>query len=212
MAEIINRITLVAQQVLGTAGYPGIFLVVFAENFLGPIPMPPILPLSGMMAARGTLNFFGVWAAAVAGALAGALALYAVGAWADERFIRGLIRRYGKWMRLTEASLDRALGMFKQYGAPVIIVGRLFPVARNAVSLTAGMSRLPIPQFLLYTALISTPSIGIWVYGGYALGENWRDVLRLISQYERILIPVIVIGVTLIVVFTARRFMGKRAA
>jgi membrane protein DedA with SNARE-associated domain len=202
MADLINRITMLAERLLLTVGYPGIFLVVFIENFFGPLPSPPVLPLGGIMAARGTLNFFGVWMAAVMGALAGALALYAVGRWADERLVRRMIRRYGPWLRLSEERLDWALGRFRRYGVGVIIVGRLFPVSRNLVSLTAGMSRLPVPKFLLATAAISTPSIGIWVYGGYALGENWPQVLGFIARFEVLILLTIgaagIIGLALL--------------
>jgi membrane protein DedA with SNARE-associated domain len=191
LAELINQITLLGERALYLLGYPGIFLVVFVENFVGPLPMPPVLPLSGIMAARGSLNFFGVWFAAVAGALAGALALYAFGVWVDERVVRQLIRRYGRWLRLSEANFDRALRLFQRYGAPAIIVGRLLPVMRNLVSLTAGMSRVPLPRFIFCTLVVSGPTIGLWVYGGYLLGENWRDLLRLITVFE----PVIVVGI-----------------
>ena len=191
VAETINQITILAQALLLAIGYPGVFLIVFVENFLGPLPMPPILPLSGMLAADGKMNLFGVWLAAVTGALAGALALYAVGMWVDERVIRKLIRRYGRYGRLSEEHLDRALVLFSRYGGVAIVVGRMIPVLRNMVSLTAGMSHLPIPRFLFYTMLISAPTIAIWVYGGYALGENWQVVLTLIGRLEPLVILLI---------------------
>lgn len=205
LAELINQITLLGERALYLLGYPGIFLVVFIENFVGPLPMPPVLPLSGMMAARGTLSFFGVWFAAVAGALAGALALYAVGVWADERVVRQMIRRYGRWLHLTEANFDRALGLFQRYGAPAIILGRLLPVMRNLVSLTAGMSRVPLPTFIGCTLVVSTPTIGLWVYGGYLLGENWRDILRLITVFEPVILAGVGLGLAVAVLILVRK-------
>lgn len=215
LAELINQITLLGERALYVLGYPGIFLVVFIENFVGPLPMPPVLPLSGMMAARGALNFFGVWFAAVAGALAGALALYAVGVWADERVVRQIIRRYGRWLRLSEANFDRTLGLFQRYGAPAIIVGRLLPVMRNLVSLTAGMSRVPLPTFIGCTLVVSTPSIGIWVYGGYLLGENWRDILRLITVFEPVILAAIGVGLmiaVMLLVWQLKRYFTQKTA
>jgi len=198
VAETLNQITLLGQALLLAVGYPGIFFVVFIENFLGPIPMPPILPLSGMLAAQGKMSFLGVWIAAVAGAMVGALALYAVGTWVDERVIRAMIRRYGQRIHLSEAQLDRALALFQRYGAGAILIGRTIPVLRNMVSLTAGMSHMSVPRFLFYTALISTPSIGIWVYGGYALGENWPLILKLFSRFEPLII--VLVGIILIAI------------
>lgn len=194
MADTLNQITLLGQAILLAVGYPGIFLVVFIENFVGPIPMPPILPLSGMLAGQGKMNFFAVWLTAVAGALAGALALYGVGMWVDERVIRSFIRRYGWRIRFSEAQLDQSLLLFNRYGGAAIVVGRMVPVLRNAVSLTSGMSRLPVHRFLFYTALISTPTIGIWVYAGYVLGENWQVVLDVIARYEVLIVIIAVIG------------------
>lgn len=211
VAETLNQIILLGQALLLAVGYPGIFFVVFIENFVGPLPMPPILPLSGMLAAQGKMSFVGVWITAVAGALFGALALYGVGAWVDERVIRTMIRRYGHRVRLSEAQLDQALALFQRYGGGAILIGRTIPILRNMVSLTAGMSHMPVPRFLFYTALISTPSIGVWVYGGYALGENWRSVLNLFSRFEPLIIIVIVIVIIVIAIRAASRWIKQRS-
>jgi membrane protein DedA with SNARE-associated domain len=213
VAETLNQIVGILQNTLSGIGYPGIFFLVFIENFVGPLPMPPILPLSGMLAAQGKMSFFAVWMSAVLGALVGALALYALGTWLDERLMRSLIRRYGHYLRLTEAGLDRSLALFRQYGGAAIVICRLVPVLRNAVSLTAGMSRMPLTRFVFFTALISTPSIGLWVYGGYLLGEHWGSILAVMGRFE-VLIPILIsilLGAALILIVRRVRFSRRSA-
>lgn len=212
MIETLNQIVGILQNALSDIGYPGIFLLVVIENFVGPLPMPPILPLSGMLAAQGKMNFFAVWFSAVLGALVGALALYALGVWLDERLIRRLIRRYGHYLRLSEATLDRSLDLFRRYGGGAIVVGRLIPVLRNMVSLAAGMSRMPVPRFLFFTALISTPSIGLWVYGGFLLGEQWASILKVLGRTEGLLLILGVLLITALSLAVCRHHHSRRAA
>ena len=125
----------------------------FGENVFPPIPTDTMLPFSGVVAASGRLNIVGVWLAAVLGSVTGSLLLYAVGAWADERVIRNFIRRHGRLVGLSDQGVDRAMLWFNRYGAPVIVFGRLVPVMRSVISLTAGMSRMPLPGFVFFTTL-----------------------------------------------------------
>lgn len=194
MAEIINQIANFFEQLILTFGYPGIFTVLVAENVFTPIPTEPLMPLAGILVAQGRMNFFIVWAAALTGATTGSLMLYFVGRQLGEPAVRALIRRWGRYLGISEGSLDRALTLFNQYGGWVIFFGRFLPVVRPTVSLVSGMSRLKLIVFLPITALSAACVTFIYITAGYLLGENWRSILAIVDRNE----PLIIAAVALI--------------
>ncbi len=191
MAEIINQIATLLEQVILVFGYPGMFVVQVLENVFTPIPTEPLLPLAGMMAAQGKLNLVGIWAAAVAGSTSGSLVLYLVGMRGGEPMVRALIRRWGIYTGMSEGALDKTLELFGRYGGWMIFFGRFLPVVRPTMSIVSGMCKLPLKIFVPVTAVSSGIAISIYLTLGYVLGENWRSVLDIIRQYE----PLIIIGI-----------------
>jgi membrane protein DedA with SNARE-associated domain len=210
MAEIINRIAEFIQSLIQLVGYPGIFLMQFGENVFPPIPTDTMLPFSGVVAASGRLNIVGVWLAAVLGSVTGSLVLYAVGAWADERVVRNFVRRHGRLAGLSEASMDKAMTWFNRYGVPVIFFGRLVPVMRSVISLTAGMSRTPLSLFVTFTTLSSAGAMAFWIGIGYVLGENWRVILILVDRFEPFILLGIGVALVVGVLLLARRLIRAR--
>jgi membrane protein DedA with SNARE-associated domain len=207
MAELINRIAEIIQTLIATVGYPGIFAMQFAENVFPPIPTDTLLPFSGVVAASGRLNIVVVWLSAVMGSVTGSLVLYGLGAWVDERAVHKLVGRYGRFMGINENSMSRAMEWFRHYGAPVVFFGRLVPVMRSVISLTAGMSRMRLPIFLIFTTLSSACAQGFWIGIGYVLGENWRMILGVIDQFEPLIIIVLGAAVVVGLLFLFRRIV-----
>ena len=210
MAEIINLIASFVQSLILLVGYPGIFLMQFAENVFPPIPTDTMLPFSGVVAASGRLNIVGVWLAAVLGSVTGSLVLYVVGAWADERVVRQFVRRYGRWAGLSEDGMAKAMAWFNRYGVPVVFFGRLLPVMRSVISLTAGMSRMPVVVFTFFTALSSAGAMAFWIGIGYVMGENWRVILGLVDQFEPFILLAIGVALAVGVLLLARRLARGR--
>jgi membrane protein DedA with SNARE-associated domain len=210
MAELINRIAEFIQALIVTVGYPGIFMMQFAENVFPPIPTDTLLPFSGVVAASGRLNIVIVWLSAVLGSITGSLVLYALGMWADERVVRNLVRRYGKFAGITEEGMNKTMTWFKRYGAPVVFFGRLMPVMRSVISLTAGMSRMPLPVFFTVTALSSACAQGFWIGIGYVLGENWRVILGLVDRFEPVIVIFVVIGLSILFLYAVWRLVRGR--
>jgi len=181
MSEILQQLVAFFEGLVLSIGYPGIFLVMFAENLIPPIPTDPLLPLAGLLVAEGEMEFLIVWFTAVAGAMSGSLVLYSIGAWADDRVVRRLIDRWGGFIGVDEAGLDRAFALFDRYGAPILLVGRSIPLIRVAVTLVAGMSRMSIPKYLFYASIQSFGTTGIYIGAGYLVGENWREVVNFVQ-------------------------------
>lgn len=190
-------------QTMLALGYPGIVALMAMESSILPVPSELVMPPAGYWAAKGEMNFAVALACGILGSIIGALANY-YGA----HFIgRPLIKRYGKYVLLSEKNLERSERFFAQHGEISTLIGRLFPVIRHLISIPAGLHRMPLPKFILYTAV----GAGIWcailTWIGYFLGQH-EGVLRneQINQYVTwaivALIPLTAIAV---VVYTLRR-------
>lgn len=211
MVEIINHIAGFFEHIILTFGYPGIFAVLLAENVFPPIPTEPLMPLAGLLAAQGRMNFFFVWAASLSGAITGSLMLYFVGRRLGEPAVRALIRRWGRYLGISEGALDRALTLFNKYGGWVIFFGRFLPVVRPTVSLVSGMSNLKLIVFLPFTALSAACATFIYVTAGYVLGENWRSILAIVGRYEPLIIVVLAVIAVCALGYTIWRWQQARS-
>lgn len=202
MSEILNQISEWVTEIINTLGYPGIAIVMFLEVIFPPIPSELIMPFAGFLAADGKMSLPLVILAGNIGSITSAVFLYYVGVWADEPIIRRFVQKYGRLMMVSEKDLDRTLNIFEKRGELVIFFGRLIPLVRTFVSLPAGMNRMPMRKFLLYTTIGSTVWNTFLAVGGYILGENWEDLMHLIERYSKVTYAII--GVALIVLFVMR--------
>ncbi len=170
----------VTQWVFGVVdrlGAAGIGLLIFLENVVPPIPSEVILPLGGFRAQAGALSPVAVWIAATIGALAGALLLYAVGAWLGYDRVHRLAAR--RWFLLSsQKDLDRGRELFDRHGGPIILFGRCVPLVRSLVSIPAGIAGMPLMRFTLLSALGSGVWNAIFVGLGWYMGERWELIER----------------------------------
>jgi membrane protein DedA with SNARE-associated domain len=197
MAGVLEFIRVLIESIILTMGYPGIAIVMFAENIFTPIPSELVMPFAGFLVADGKMSMVWALASATVGVLAGALVIYYVGLWADERVIRAFVRRWGKFFFVSEDDIDRSMAFFDKHGPLVVLFGRLIPIIRSLISLPAGMNRMPLPTFLLFTTVGSLVWNLILGYAGYVLGENWATILDITDRYEKvwlILMAVVVLG------------------
>lgn len=174
----LNALAAWVTNVVQTAGYPGIATMLALENIFPPLPSELVLPLAGFLAGQGRLSLVGVVLAATLGSVIGALVLYGAGWWLGEARVRSLVRRYGRFLLLDEDDLDRARGWFDRHGTAAVVIGRVIPLVRSIVSIPAGVSRMNIGLFILYTTVGS----GVWnvalIGGGWLLGTRWTTLER----------------------------------
>ena len=137
----------IVREVITTAGYPGLALLVCVEQVFPPIPSEVILPLAGFYVSEGEFNFLLALAAATVGAAAGSFILYEL----TRRGGRPMLLRHHGIFRLREKDLDRADAWFDRYGSWLVLLGRLVPGARSLVSVSAGLSGMPRLRFALLT-------------------------------------------------------------
>jgi len=212
MAEILDQIRILIEEIISALGYPGITVVMLIENVFPPIPSEVVMPFAGFLVVDHRFTFLGIVLAGTLGSVLGALVIYYIGVWSNERLIRRFIRRWGKFFLLSEEDLDRALSVFGRYGEVIIFTGRLIPIIRSLISLPAGMERMKLGKFLLFTTLGTAIWSAVLGYGGILLGENWEEILGIVDQYERVTAVVLVVLVALFVFYRLREMRRHKAA
>jgi membrane protein DedA with SNARE-associated domain len=174
-------------------GALGVAFLMALENLFPPIPSELILPFAGFLVGRGELGFLPVLVASTAGSLFGALVLYALGRWGG----RKLILRYGRFLRVKEADLDRAEGWFDKYDEWVVLFGRMVPGVRSVVSIPAGMLGTPFVRFVLLTTAGSAAWNTLLLGAGWYLGDNWQQIADIVgsaSNVVLVLVAVVLVG------------------
>lgn len=156
-------------------GYPGIIVLMFLESSFFPFPSEVVIPPAGYLASQGEMSLGLVITSGIVGSVAGACFNY----WLAVKWGRPLFERYGRYVLLTPAALERSELFFNRHGHISTFVGRLLPGIRQYISLPAGLARMSLPLFIIFTAL----GAGIWVVilalSGYLIGNNQE----LIGQY-----------------------------
>jgi membrane protein DedA with SNARE-associated domain len=209
LRELIDTVVTWAQSVVSTMGYPGLIIVMFLENIFPPIPSEVILPLAGSLALEGRFTLFGVTVVGSLGSMAGALVFYGLGYLFGEDRVRVLMRRYGRWLMLSEEDFDRALAWFDRYGEKVIFFGRMVPIVRSLISIPAGIAEMHLGFFGAYTAVGTALWSFLLAFAGYLLGRSWVLVSEWVSRYEK---ATLVIGVVVVIAFLGSRFLSRRRA
>jgi len=179
-------------------GYPGIVALMAMESSILPVPSELVMPPAGYWAAKGEMSFAVVLVCGVLGSVIGALANY----YGAQLIGRPLIQRYGKYVFLSEKNLLRSERFFAAHGEISTLIGRLFPVIRHLISIPAGLHRMPLPKFILYTAAGAAVWCAILTWIGYFLGQHEgalrsEEIHRYVTRALLLLIPLtlIVIGI-----------------
>ncbi len=164
--------------IIEAMGYWGVFVMSALESTFLPIPSSATLIPAGYLIHQGTWNGPLVFAIAIAGTLVGSLANYALAYYCG----RYVLVRYGKYMLMDEAKLQTIEAFFQKYGAMSIFLGRLVAGVRHFISFPAGLAKMDLVQFSIYTALGG----GLWTIIlltlGYMIGDN-KDLVTHVLPY-----------------------------
>ena len=159
-------------------GYPGIVVLMFLESSFFPFPSEIVIPPAGYLASQGEMSLTLVIAAGIAGSILGACFNY----WLAVRWGRPLFERYGRFVLLSPATLERSEEFFARHGHISTFIGRLLPGIRQYISLPAGLSRMNLAVFIIFTTL----GAGIWVVilalTGYLIGNNQDLITTYLQQ------------------------------
>lgn len=181
-------------------GYWGVALALAIEI----IPSELVLAYGGFMVSLGRLQFFLVVIAATCGMLIAQLILYWLGCFGGRPFLD----KYGKYFLIHKRHLDLSERWFQKYGAGVVFFARFVPVLRQAVSIPAGIAKMSLKTFLLFTILATIPWAVLFVFLGEKLGQNWGTIRQVAAPYADTIAAVIV-GI-FVIYFTVKYIRSRR--
>jgi membrane protein DedA with SNARE-associated domain len=157
-------------------GYGGVFALMLLETLFPPIPSEVILPLAGMRAGQGALALPGVIGAATAGAMAGNLFWYMVARSVSHDRFRRFIDRYGRWLTLDRHDVETAQALFRRRASWIVCIGRFLPNLRTIISVPAGLARMKLAPFLLWSTLGTAVWSASLAGGGSLLGARFERI------------------------------------
>ena len=188
---IIDVLARVVVQTIDFLGYPGVFFLMLIESCGIPMPSEIIMPFSGFLVAVGKMNF---WAVSFVGAfanLAGSLIAY----WIGLKGGRALIEKYGKYVLISKRDLDLADRWFARFGNWTVFFGRLLPVVRTYISFPAGVAKMEIKRFSLYTFAGALPWSILFTWLGVKMGDNWEQIREKLHNFDLAILALIIIGI-----------------
>ena len=181
VAKIIEILSAFIVATISTLGYGGVVLLMAIESACIPLPSEIIMPFAGYLVYKGQFNLWAVGVAGAFGCVAGSWVAYYVGLYGG----RPLIERYGRYILLSSHDLDLADRWFARYGEVIVFASRLLPVVRTFIAFPAGIARMNMTRFTVYTFLGSLPwCIGL-AYVGQLLGEQWDKNETLKTWFHR---------------------------
>jgi membrane protein DedA with SNARE-associated domain len=187
-------------------GYLGVGAVVFVESFGIPAPGETAIIAGAVAAASGHLNILAVAATAFLAAVIGDTLGYEIG----RRGGRPLVNRFGRYVRLTPARLEKLEGFMTRQGPKVIVVARFVEGLRQFNGIVAGLAGLHYRKFLAWNALGAALWVGLWATAAYLAGDHIEEIAKATSRY--LVVAVVVAGMVVIAYFWRRRYRHQSAA
>lgn len=195
---LANHIT----EFIEATGYLSVFILMMVESMALPVPGEAIMPFAGFLIVQGQFTWTMVVLVSTSGSLVGSYLSYLIGQYGGEPFFE----RYGKYLLVKKNHLDLTHRFFSRYGGLTIFFSRFIPVVRHLISIPAGMSRMKMPAFLLYTLL----GAAIWntflTYLGFVLKQNWNEIMKYGHYID---ISMVAAFVLVVVVFVWRQIKAK---
>jgi membrane protein DedA with SNARE-associated domain len=212
IASISDTVVNELAHLVREGGLPGIFVLMALSSACIPIPSEVVMLFAGFAvadpgqsASQHHLTLVGVILAGLLGTMVGSWVAYAVG--------RGgrleLLERHGAKLHMGPAQIQRADRWFKRYGDPAVLFGRVIPVIRAFVSLPAGIAKMPLGRFTVFSLIGAIPWVVALTLSGYAAGGNWTSVRKGFEYVTYVILVLIVIGALYALV---QRRRGRRRA
>ena len=190
--------------VMNSSGYLGLFLLSAIESAGIPIPSEVVLPFAGFLVASGTFSLWGAAAVATLGNYAGSLLLFWIGISGG----RWILDRYGTYVLIHKQDIDTGEKWFGRHGSKAVFFGRLMPIVRTFISLPAGVNKMDLKKFSVYTLLGALPWNFLLIYAGYKAGQNWDSFKPYFHIFDIVIGVVVVLLVIWYIVKKRRHSHG----
>lgn len=187
----------------GAVGYVGVAVAMGIESAMIPLPSELVLPYAGFLISDPTQlepitrvrwDFWIVVIVATLGNTVGSLIGYAIGAWGGRPFLE----RWGRYLLIRPHELAIADRFFQKYGPATAFFSRLLPIVRTFISFPAGVARMPLAKFIVYSTLGAIPWSIVLVWAGIQLGGNWVEIRHALQPFD---LAIAVVAVLLIALF-----------
>jgi membrane protein DedA with SNARE-associated domain len=176
---------------IGGTGYISVVILMMLESTFMPIPSEAVMPFAGFLVEEGKFSFPGVIFWGTLGSITGSLLSYYIGAWGGRTFIE----KFGKYMLLDKHHLTLTENYFNKRGDITILICRFIPIIRHLISVPAGIGRMNLFKFVLYTVIGASTWNAFLTYMGYVLKSNWTGIMK----YNHIA-DIVVLAVMMVVV------------
>jgi len=211
--SLIDALTHLINTLYATTGLVGIMIAMATESCLIPLPSEIVMPLAGIMIQQHKilagvplpLSLILVGLAGAFGCLIGSLAAYGIG----YKGGRPLILKYGRYVLISQHDADKADEFFNRWGSATAFFSRLLPVVRTYISLPAGISKMPLLKFCIYTFLGSFPWCVALAYAGTIVGDNLEVLSPIFHTFDLVIVVLLVV---LVVLYVWRHFRNDSLA
>lgn len=174
---------------ISAGGYFGIFALMALESMIAPVPSEIVMPFAGYLVAQGRFNFWIALAASGLGSIIGSLLSYYIGYYGG----RPIAIKFGKYLLLEEEHLGWTEKWFKKYGDKTIFISRFIPVVRHLISMPAGIAKMSLHKFLVYTLIGATIWNFILLYAGFKLESHWERIHMFSKELDIIFIAAVIL-------------------
>jgi membrane protein DedA with SNARE-associated domain len=202
--RILSGVSAAIIATIAALGYSGVFLLMAIESACIPLPSEVTMPFSGYLVSTGRFSLQFAALAGALGCLAGSYVAYFIGASGGRRFLE----RYGRWVLIAPHELEIADRFFDRWGGPAVFFSRLLPVVRTFIALPAGVARMRLLPFTIYTLIGSY----LWclglVWAGMKLGQHWAAVGPWFHRFDTIIVIVLAIGAAFLLYHRIRSIMS----
>lgn len=191
--KILAVVFLFIKSVIAATGYGGIAILMAIESACIPLPSEIIMPFAGYLISLGQFSLVGAATAGAIGCNLGSTIAYIVAAKGG----RPVLERWGSYVLVTHTELERAEHFFARYGAITVFIGRLLPVIRTFISFPAGLARMPMMKFQIYSFIGSWPWCFALAYVGMVLGARWDSdptLRKLFHDFDAVIAVVLLAG------------------
>jgi membrane protein DedA with SNARE-associated domain len=191
---MLEQLSGIIIHLIQSSGYLGIFGLMILNACAIPIPSEVTLPFAGFLANHGSLSLTLIIIVGILGDLVGSIIGYSIGYLLEENLLLSLIRRYGKFILVTEHDYKLATTWIKKYGAPVVFVGKMLPGVKSFVAVAAGITEVKFIKFVISNILAAVVYVSFVTYVGFYLGSKWSVLGGCFRKFELVIVVFLVLG------------------
>jgi membrane protein DedA with SNARE-associated domain len=191
---MLEQLTGIIIHVIQSLGYFGVFFLMVLNASAIPIPSEVTLPFAGFLASQGGLTLIFVIVVGVLGDLVGSIIGYSIGYFLEENLLLALIRKYGKFILVTEHDYHKVTNWIKKYGAPVVFIGKMLPGVKSFTAVAAGITEVKFIKFVISNVLAALVYVSFVTYVGFYLGSKWDTLGGYFRKFELVIVIFLILG------------------